>query len=165
MATTFTITTRTGVSYIVTIDDCDSDLMESRWCTQSRKGSPIYVVRGIRNPKHSLRLHRVIMERVLGRQLENTELVDHKNGDGLDNTRANLRVATHAQNMANAKVQKNNKLGLKGVREYHGRYRVDIGVNGKVKYVGIFDTPEIAHSAYIEAANKYHGEFASGGTR
>lgn len=88
--------------------------------------------------------------------------VDHINGNGLDNRRSNLRIATNAQNARNQGLSKNNKSGYKGVilKKETGRWRARIRVDFKIIHLGYFSTSEEAAEAYNEAANKYHGIFA-----
>lgn len=89
-------------------------------------------------------------------------IVDHINGNTLDNRLCNLRVVSHQQNMFNTKTQKNNIIGIKGVRKHRfGRYEARIRHNGKAVYIGLFDTKEEAHAAYLDAAEKLFGEHAS----
>lgn len=96
-------------------------------------------------------LHRVILNPGSG------FVVDHINGDGFDNTRENLRVCTHAENIRNSKV----KCGrYKGVRKYGNRWYARIKVNYKEIHIGSFANKEDAAIAYDNAAKKYHGEFA-----
>lgn len=92
-------------------------------------------------------------------------LVDHINGDRLDNRRENLRIATNQQNMQNRKLDKRNKSGYKGVvkrERYTNRpYAVFIGVGaGKAKYLGAYTTPEEAARVYDKTAKDLFGEFA-----
>lgn len=89
-------------------------------------------------------------------------MVDHINGNVLDNRKENLRACTHTQNMWNRKTQKNNKLGVKGVYFCHHRlkYVARIVVNKKKINLGRFDKLEDAAQAYKDAALLYHGEFA-----
>jgi HNH endonuclease/AP2 domain len=106
------------------------------------------------------KLHRIIMERMVGRKLSRQETVDHINGDRKDNRRDNLRIATQSQNCANKKKLKSNTSGYKGVHLYRGKWKSSIRANGKQIYLGSFSTPEQAHEAYKAAAIKYYGEFA-----
>lgn len=88
--------------------------------------------------------------------------IDHVNGDKADNRICNLREATRSQNVANQGAYSSNKVGLKGVSPHGLRYRAQIKTQGAVLYLGMFDTPELAHDAYCAAARQYHGEFAGG---
>jgi hypothetical protein len=91
--------------------------------------------------------------------------LDHMNGDPGDNRIANLRLATHAQNMANARKRRDQK-HQKGVSARpSGRFEARISLNGRMKSLGYFDTPEGAHAAYVVAAHERSGEFASDGER
>lgn len=108
-------------------------------------------------------LHRVILERVLGRVLAREEYVDHINGTTLDNRRENLRIASRIQNAYNRGRGKNNTSGYKGVsyasQKKSKPWRASISVNGKLLYLGYFRTAEEAYTIYCDAAIKYHGEF------
>jgi len=88
--------------------------------------------------------------------------IDHINRDKSDNRFSNLREADHGQNRANSKH--NNKNGFKGVTHHKWLktkpYQAQITHNKKVIYLGCYATPEEAHNAYKEAAERLHGEFA-----
>lgn len=88
------------------------------------------------------------------------ELIDHRNGNGLDNRRSNLRQATCAQNMQNRRPKLSSKSGLKGVHRDKYRWRALIRVNGRQIYLGAFRAPEEAARAYDRAALDHYGEFA-----
>ena len=92
---------------------------------------------------------------------ENSMQVDHINGNGLDNRRCNLRIATHAQNQWNVGRPKTNTSGIKGVRydKARGKWRASIWVNGKRKHVGCFANIDDAAMAYANAVITAHGEF------
>lgn len=91
-------------------------------------------------------------------------LMDHKNGDPLDNRLANLRVATYADNARNRKRMVNNKSGYKGIyQDSANRWRAQIKINNVQKVLGWFDNPSDAHKAYMDAANCHFGEFARAG--
>lgn len=89
-------------------------------------------------------------------------LVDHINGDGLDNRRANLRPATPSQNSANRGPASNNTSGYKGVSLYRrtGRWRASVGIDGAQHHLGYFTEPIDAARAYDAAALHHFGEFA-----
>jgi hypothetical protein len=87
-------------------------------------------------------------------------LVDHKNGDGLDNRRDNLRPATAEQNNQNKRLYRNNRVGLKGVSRDRCGWRARITVAGSTRNLGMFDSPEKAALAYDLAAIEHFGPFA-----
>ena len=84
--------------------------------------------------------------------------VDHQNGVKLDNRWENLRAATRAQNNQNRRtVSKRNPVGILGVfKTESGRFAASLSINYKKVHIGIFSTPEEAHSAYVEAKRKLH---------
>lgn len=90
-----------------------------------------------------------------------SELIDHINGDPSDNRIANLREANRSENAANSK-RRNGKSGLKGVSFHRasGSWQAQIMVGGRKKYLGLFDSPEKAHDAYVTAATAGYGEYA-----
>lgn len=87
---------------------------------------------------------------------------DHKDGNTLNNQRANLRRATHAQNMRNRKLQNNNTTGFKGVyfRPKQLNFIARLKHDGKDKYLGSFGDEVTAAQAYDVAARANYGEFA-----
>lgn len=90
--------------------------------------------------------------------------VDHINGKADDNRISNLRECTHAQNGKNRRKYKNNTSGRKGVTLLpNGKWRAVICCDGKFVHLGCFLTLEDAHSAYVDAAKRLHGEYASFG--
>jgi len=83
--------------------------------------------------------------------------IDHINGCRTDNRIENLRCATPAENRQNLRsAKKNNKLGVLGVRKNGKRFSALIKVNYRSVYLGTFDTPEIAHEAYLAAKRDMH---------
>ena len=83
--------------------------------------------------------------------------IDHRNGIKTDNRIANLRLATHIENMHNRrKPHADNKTGFLGVSPSYGMFQARIGVNGKIKHIGTFPTPEEAHAAYVQAKRQLH---------
>ncbi len=89
---------------------------------------------------------------------------DHKDGDGLNNRRKNLRLATRQQQCFNRALQKNTS-GYKGVscKTYPTcgvRWHAHIRAEGRQIHIGTFKTKEAAAIAYNRYAKKYFGEFA-----
>jgi len=144
------------------VDDEDFHLFDGRSCCKIKGGYGVRVIWD-KEKKKSIReyMHRLIMRPPPGM------CVDHINRNKLDNRRSNLRLATYSQNSCNRGPMKRNKIGLKGVSKqilngkWNGKWRSGIGVNGKLIYLGIFDTPELAANAYAAGVKKYHGEFGS----
>ena len=89
-------------------------------------------------------------------------MIDHINGNSLDNRKCNLRAATNSQNMANQPKQKRNLCRFKGicVDKKNGGWRAQISINGETKNLGHFLDDESAARAYNDAARKQFGEYA-----
>jgi hypothetical protein len=109
-----------------------------------------------------------ILAHIVGWRLSNGDVpegfeVDHKDRDPLNNKMDNLRLATHAQNMANSSRYRGSKSGLpRGVCKNGNRYAAQIRLNGKLTYLGSFLTVEAASAAYLVKARELHGEFFAG---
>lgn len=106
-------------------------------------------------------LHRLVMSPT------DFEVVDHINGDKLDNRRANLRVCSQKDNMRNQKKRnyKNPSSPYKGVRLYKSRkskpWASHIRIDGLGDiHLGYYPTSELAAKAYDSAAREYYGEYA-----
>ena len=101
------------------------------------------------------RAHRLIWFMVHGKFP--VDMLDHINGNTLDNRISNLREATQQQNMQNqTKARSDNKSGFMGITPSRGRFRARIKLNGRSKHLGCFDTPEEAHEAYLAAKRELH---------
>jgi hypothetical protein len=88
------------------------------------------------------------------------KMVDHINGDKLDNRWANLRDVSYQVNVENkASPQTRSKTGFLGVNEYKGRFRAMIGHNGRNYYSPTFDTPQEARAAYVAMKKLLHKGF------
>lgn len=140
-------------------DDQDSDLADLKWCITD--GYAVRETTGSHKTRRQLRMHCVILERMLGRKLEPGEECDHKDLNRLNNRRDNLRLATHSQNKHNRGKFRNNKSGCAGVHwsTDDQKWRVRIAVNGKRLSLGFFDDIEEAKAVRQAAVLKYHGDF------
>lgn len=149
---------RTSGGYETLISAEDGDLADEKWQQVINRDGNAYVARD----RCKIRIHRVIMSRVLGRSLSPNEVVDHINGNTLDNTRGNLRLATTAQNLWNRKVSKRNKSGATGVfwMPRFSKWGAHIYVNGKRIWLGYYDEYRDAVSARRDGELKHLGEFA-----
>lgn len=103
-------------------------------------------------------MHRVL----LGLSQNDERKGDHKNRKRFDNTRKNLRICTQAENVRNKSLYKNNNSGFPGVGwlERLHKYQVNIRINNKQIYIGVYANKEEAIKARLEAEAKYFGEFA-----
>ncbi len=100
-----------------------------------------------------LALHRFIMG-----VDDSSTLVDHRNGDGLDCRKENLRVVTESQNRMNTRKKRGGST-YKGVALLpNGKFRAVVRAFNKIYYLGRFDTPEEAARAYDAEARRMHGQ-------
>lgn len=147
--------------YVAVVDDEDADLSGLKWHAAENRSGNVYARRWISDGQNAY-LHRVILERVIERELLREELVDHIDNNALNNKRENLRTATNKQNVRNSRKHSDNSSGYKGVTRATatGKWHAQITAN-RVKYhLGDFETKEEAHAAYIEAAKLLHGVYA-----
>lgn len=88
--------------------------------------------------------------------------VDHRDRNGFNNKRSNLRQASRSDNQANRLEQRNNTSGFKGVSwsKAAGKWEARIKHEGKQTYLGVFDDAVLAAAAYNGAARYLFGEFA-----
>lgn len=99
-------------------------------------------------------MHRVILKTPQGLE------TDHKDRNGLNNQRSNIRVCTERQNQGNCGLRKDNVTGYKGVSWWEGRVVVHIKAKGKKLYIGSFPDVISAAHAYDKRAKEIFGEFA-----
>jgi len=144
------------------VDPADFErLSKYKWFAQQDQRT-FYAVRRIRL-KRDGRPKAVWMHREVTRAGDG-EFCDHLNHKGLDNRKANLRLATRSQNAWNRRIPNvKSRSKYKGVSWYNREKRRNarILVNGKQKFLGIFADEIVAAKAYDTAARKYHGQFAA----
>lgn len=149
--------------YVALVDDEDYERVAAyKWCVSVRKHTAYAartgpMVRGNTEPR--IYMHRFILNAPKGMQ------VDHVNGDGLDNRRANLRLVSQRQNSQNSRARTyindvSVKSEHKGVWANKGRFTVFINGPYGRRYVGIYLDERAAALAYDQAARLLHGEYA-----
>lgn len=146
--------------YVALVDEEDAAWLQAYRWTATKSGLCIYATASAKNGGERIWMHRLILSAPKGVP------VDHKNGNGLDNRRCNIRLATWSQNSSNrTRLNSNNPHGFKGVTKYTAYpnlrkpWQASIGVRGKRIRLGYFATPEEAAAAYDVAVLKHHGEF------
>lgn len=143
--------TSSGIKFIVSPEDYDS-IKSMRWWACKKKYA-YYISTTIRKKNKSL--HRILTGAKIG------QIVDHINGDTLDNRRENLRLVDASQNNFN---QKKKKYGgpFKGIgwHKRAGKWRARIRAYNQEISLGLYSCPIEAAKAYDEAAKKIHGEYA-----
>lgn len=134
------------------IDDADYQLVADHGWFAHFDGKRWYAM------AHMTKKKIVYMHRVL---LPSAKVVDHINGDGLDNRRANIRACTQSQNLANQKIKPHSSR-FKGVSfdKKLKKWTAYCKVNGKTTYIGGFKVEEDAARAYNAKAKELYGEFA-----
>ena len=142
---------------VALVDEADYDAVaQFKWTYAKTSRAREYAARWVRREdgsRSTIYMHRFILGATRGKQ------VDHKNGDGLDNRRENLRFATSSQNNAN---RDHPGPGYRGVYNDSrtGRYVARIKVRRRMRHLGCFDTAEEAACAYDTAARAAFGPFA-----
>lgn len=140
------------------VDDEDFErVSEMKWRLFFGSQKKMYAANG-----RCLLMHRFVLDAPEGME------VGHINGNGLDNTRANMRLATHSQNLANQSSHLMRKgrptnSQFKGVTLLEGRlrpWRATISVNRKQHFLGYYEDETDAAWAYDAAARLHFGEFA-----
>jgi hypothetical protein len=146
---------------VIFVDDVDFLRIEKcsyKICLHNSPSGMYVKVRNVLPDNHRKKffLHRLIMD-----VIDENIYVDHRDGNGLNNVKSNLRKCSPSQNSMNRPKTTKNKIGYKGVyKTPDGYFAVRIGVGKSKFYGGRFDTPEKAAEKYNELSRQYHGEFA-----
>jgi HNH endonuclease len=144
---------------VAIIDKEDAELISNYKWYANKRGGTFYALTNVRKPdgkRTILSMHRLLLSNPIG------IWIDHRDGNGLNNCRSNLRLVTGSQNQANSRLRVDNKSGFKGVcwNRQVGKWQVYITVKGNRIHLGLFDDKEKAGSIYDKAAEKYFGKYA-----
>jgi len=147
-----TITLTQG--YETMVDPIDKQRFEDRQWYAVKHGKYIRAV-SYDNEGNTVYLHREIMDAPIN------QLVDHANGDTLDNRKCNLRICGAAENAQNRKPLSGKTSKYKGVRKIEdGKFRAEIRPSTGYIHLGIFNNEKEAALAYNYAAKEHYGHFA-----
>ena len=139
---------------IAIVDDEDYEkINRQKWCA-CRYRKTFYAIRKKNNTNSTVYMHRLIMNMTDNRK------IDHRDNNGLNNQKENLRVCSDSENKCNRGKTCVNSVGFKGVTPRRKKFVAQIRKNNKNYYLGIFSSVEEAASAYDKAANLLHGDFA-----
>lgn len=122
-----------------------------------------YRKRGTVGSETGYSVRQVYLHKFIWQQMRRKKtLLDHKDRNGLNNRRDNLRAATGVQNKGNIGLNAANTSGYRGVMwaKQKGKWKATLCHRPKVKHLGFFLNKEDAARAYDKAAAEYFGEFA-----
>jgi hypothetical protein len=132
---------------VALVDDDDYlELSRFKWYATKHSNS-FYAARNLSRNKRIGPAHEYMHRRIIGFPVG----VDHIDGDGLNNQKSNLRPATQRENLQNLHIQKTSR--FPGVRrdKASNKWRADIRINGKRKFLGNFESEEDAFMCYKRA--------------
>ena len=107
-------------------------------------------------------LHRLVAKTFIPNP-NNKKCVDHIDNNTFNNIVENLRWATSSENQGNRKMNQNSKSGAKGIcwDKKYNKWRVCIMIDGKSKYLGLYENLEDAKQARMKEANRLFGDFTN----
>lgn len=143
--------------FVALVDDDKFDEIDTHhWCVSRSSSGKLYAVRStfVKGRPHYMHHHVLPLQKGFD--------VDHIDGDSLNNQRANLRYATHAENLMNARLATHGDTGFRGVRRRGSGFLAIVQARslGAPIVVGTFDTAEEAAAAYDAKVTELFGEFA-----
>lgn len=140
------------------IDAADVPLVEGRNWFAFPSRNTVYARSS--GPKVGGRQRAALMHRILAGTAGDL-VTDHRDGNGLNNRRANLRVATPQENTWNGSGRINSKSGVKGVhwRCDCRKWQAQIALDGQKIGLGVYRCRTAAQLAYAKASGELHGEF------
>lgn len=132
--------------YVILVDDADYELVSKyKWTICKNKSGHMYA-------QTTVKMHRLIMQPDPGL------VVDHRDNNGLNNTRDNLEVVSASMNLVRMRKFPRNKTGYRGVSKNYGKYTADIAKEGKTYRLGTFETAKEAGAAYDRASVELFGK-------
>lgn len=142
----------------VQVDDSDFSLLSMRdWFVCDSGNGRLYAA-CLCNNRKIVRMHKIITGTV-----NSNMVVDHIDGNTLNNQRHNLRICSQQQNIMNKRKQSNNVSGYIGVSfcRRDGKWQADCSINGKNHYIGSYSTALMAAIVRDRVVKHLYGEFAS----
>lgn len=137
--------------FVALVDDEDFDWLSGfNWHVLISQAKKQYAVTG----HNTNSMARIIMRCPKGM------VVDHIDGDSLNNQKYNLRICTPEQNSLNRKPRKSRISKYKGIQKVNDTWRVRIQFGNERLHIGYFKSDLEAAKAYDDAARRYYGEFA-----
>jgi hypothetical protein len=143
-------------NYKVEIDDEDMGrvMAHSWWVSSSPETDGHVICFSTKIGKKIIKLHRFLMGDPPGM------VVDHWDGNRLNNRKSNLRICTVRENNMNIGLTGRNKSGYRGVSfsKSNRKWRATISLDKKQLHLGYFDRPDVASAAYEKAADLFYGD-------
>lgn len=143
------------------VDDEDFEYL-NRWRWYADKGYKTFYAYRFEYPFGNGERRKIYMHKCILNSTNNIK-TDHKDGNGLNNQKLNLRLATHSQNISNSRLHSNNTSGYIGVyySKTEDKFRGEVRLNGKRLLTKRFNLPQEAALSRDKLAIKLQGEFAN----